>query len=204
MTKVTKVVIIAFFGFTLAGLVYFLWSATGTKKELPILGEPGHTAGAFTFTNQKGQTVTEKDVTGKITIAEFFFTTCPGICKVMNKHLKEVYELFKSREDFIILSHTVDPENDSVQVLAGYANSMNATLPRWQFLTGNKTELYRTARQDYLLSVTDTIVTIKEDFIHTEFVALLDKQRQIRGFYDATNKASIKKLKEDIQSLLLE
>jgi protein SCO1 len=203
MTTVTKSIILGLFVITLAGAGWFLYSVFAGNRELPVLGEPGHKAGAFSFVNQKGKQITEQNIAGKVTVAECFFTTCPGICKVMSRHLQEVYKEFKDREGFAILSYTVDPETDSVPVLAAYAERLNAGLPTWQFLTGKKQALYKVVRQDYLLAVEDTVKAgSKEDFIHTEYVALLDRERRIRGFYDATNKKSVDKLIADIKLLL--
>jgi protein SCO1/2 len=205
MTKITKAIILGFIIITTTAFAWFLFTVVTEKSSLPVLGEPGHTAGPFAFTNQAGKQITEKNITGKVTVAEYFFTTCPGICKVMNSHLAEVYKVFKGRKDFAILSYTVDPETDSVPILATYAKTLNAELPYWQFMTGKKQELYKIARQDYLLAVEDTVPAgSKEDFIHTEYVALLDRQRRLRGFYDATNKMSVDKLTKDIRSLLKE
>lgn len=205
MTSVTRIITLSVFGLTLAGLIWLVARVLTGKKELPVLGEPGHVAGQFAFTNQAGQVLTEKDVAEKVTVAEYFFTTCPGICKVMNSNLAAVYQAFKGRNDFVILSHTVDPETDSVQVLAEYGKRINATLPTWELLTGPKEDLYKAARQDYLLAVEDKeLAGTAEDFIHTEYVALLDKERRIRGFYDATNKESIQKLITGIRELLAE
>jgi protein SCO1/2 len=101
----------------------------------------------------------------------------------------------------MILSHTVDPERDSVQVLKKYSERFDASPPGWQFLTGNKDSLYQRASRDYLLSVEDSS---NSAFIHTQYVALLDKKRQIRGFYDFTNKENVEKMEEAIQQLLKE
>jgi protein SCO1/2 len=205
MTKISKIITVAIIGFTSLGLLFFLWHVAADKKSLPVLGEPGHVAGNFSFINQQGQIITDKDVAKKVQVVEYFFTTCPGICKVMNSNLDKVFQYFKNRKDFVILSHTVNPETDSVPVLAAYASQLKATLPNWEFLTGEKAKLYKAARQDYLLSVEDTVRTnTTEDFIHTEYVALLDKSRRIRGFYDATNKEGVRKLIEDIEFLVKE
>jgi protein SCO1/2 len=203
MTSVSKMVTIAIVAISVAGLVWLAVTMFSNKHPLPVLGEPGHIAGAFAFLNQEGKTITQKDVAGKVTVAEYFFTTCPGICKVMNKNLVEVYEKFRGHHEFAILSHSVDPETDSVPVLAAYASRLKVSATNWHFLTGNKEALYAVARQEYLLAVEDTVITgTKDDFIHTEFVALLDRQRRIRGFYDATNKKSIDRLITDIKVLL--
>lgn len=185
--------------FIAAGISWFVFLALGGKKDLPVLGEAGHRAGAFSFVNQDGERITEKSVQRKVTIAEYFFTSCPSICPVMNANLKEVYEKFKNNPDFVILSHTVDPERDSVPVMKTYAKKFDAQAPAWEFLTGSKKALYASAYQDYLLAAADSGT---DQFIHTQYVALLDKNRRIRGFYDMTNKENLLKLTGDIQQLL--
>jgi len=110
-----------------------------------------------------------------------------------------VYKKFKQDTGFMILSHTVDPERDSVSVLKKYAQRYDASTPGWEFLTGDKNALYKSATMDYLLSAADSG---SSNFIHTQYLALLDRQRRIRGFYDGTNKKSIIKLESDIKSLL--
>ena len=120
----------------------------------------------------------------------------------MKQHLimlKEVYEKFKTNPGFMILSHTVDPDRDSVSVMKKYSGRYDAELPGWQFLTGRKDSLYQCASKDYLLAVEDSS---SSSFIHTQYVALLDKKRQIRGFYDLTNKENISKLDAGIKQLL--
>jgi protein SCO1 len=181
------------------GLFWVLSVAFGGKDTLPVLGEPGHLAGSFSFINQDGKRITEKSVQNKVTVVEYFFTSCPSICPVMNKNLKEIYEKFRDVPDFMILSHTVDPERDSVPVLKAYAKRFDAHTPAWQFLTGDKYALYKSASQDYLLSAEDSG---HSNFIHTQYVALLDRKRQIRGFYDVTGKENVVKLGSDIQQLL--
>ena len=197
----TKIAAFSMLAILVLGLVYFLSVAFGNKTTLPVLGEPGHVAGAFSFTNQDGEQVSEKSVRNKVTIVEYFFTSCPSICPVMNSNLKDVYEKFKSNPGFMILSHTVDPERDSVSVLQKYSRRYDASAPGWQFLTGSKDALYQSASKDYLLAVEDSS---NSSFIHTQYVALLDKKRQIRGFYDFTNKENVGKMNEAIQQLLKE
>ncbi len=183
------------------GLIWILSMAFSNKSKLPVLGDPGHVAGSFSFTNQNGELISEKTVADKVTVVEYFFTSCPSICPVMNENLKDVFEKFRSDTSFVILSHTVDPERDSNTVLNKYAKRYGATAPGWEFLTGNKDSLYKTASRDYLLSATDGG---SANFIHTQYVALLDKKRRIRGFYDGTNKETISKLESDIKQLLKE
>lgn len=183
------------------GLFWFLSVAFGRKNTPPVLGEPGHVAGSFSFINQDGKTITEKSVQNKVTVVEYFFTSCPSICPVMNNNLKKVFDKYKDSPDFMILSHTVDPERDSVSVMNRYAKRYGAHAPVWQFLTGDKNLLYEAASKDYLLSAGDSS---NINFIHTQYVALLDRKRQIRGFYDFTNPENIKKMDDDIDELLKE
>jgi protein SCO1/2 len=178
---------------------FWLLSNAFTKNKLPVLGEPGHIAGSFSFVNQDGEQINEKSVENKVTLVEYFFTTCPSICPRMNENLMAVYKKFKQDTGFMILSHTVDPERDSVSVLKKYAQRYDASTPGWEFLTGDKNALYKSATMDYLLSAADSG---SSNFIHTQYLALLDRQRRIRGFYDGTNKKSIIKLESDIKSLL--
>lgn len=195
----TKIAAFSMLAILVIGLIYFLSVAFGSKTKLPVLGEPGHTAGAFSFINQDGKLITEESVKNKVTVVEYFFTSCPSICPVMNANLKEVYEKFKTNPGFMILSHTVDPERDSVSVMKKYSLRYDAETPGWQFLTGSKDALYQAASKDYLLAVEDSS---NASFIHTQYVALLDKKRQIRGFYDLTNKENVGRMSEAIGQLL--
>jgi protein SCO1 len=197
----TKIAAFSMLAILTTGIIYFVSVGFGNKNRLPVLGEPGHMAGGFSFLNQDGKLVTEKSVRNKVTVVEYFFTSCPSICPVMNRNLKEVYEKFKTNSGFMILSHTVDPERDSVSVLKKYATRFGAEVPGWQFLTGSRDSLYQRASKDYLLAVEDSS---NSSFIHTQYIALLDKKRQIRGFYDLTNKENIEKLDTGIRQLLKE
>lgn len=179
-------------------IIAFVYSSS--KKQLPILGEPGHNTGSFSFINQDGKIITDKDVNNKVRIVEYFFTTCKGICPVMNNNLQEVQDTFKDDNDVIILSHTVDPDVDNPDVLKAYAKKIHAMPGKWEFLTGEKYALYKMAQQDYLLSA-DTTMQADNSFIHTQYITLVDKQNHIRGFYDATDKDAIKKLVGDIKGL---
>jgi protein SCO1/2 len=197
----TKIAAFSMLAVSALALIYFLSVAFGNKTKLPVLGEPGHVAGAFSFVNQDGMRINEKSVRNKVTVVEYFFTSCPSICPVMNGNLKEVYDKFKINPGFMILSHTVDPERDSVSVLRKYAMRYDASTPGWQFLTGSKESLYQSASKDYLLAAEDSS---NSSFVHTQYVALLDKKRQIRGFYDLTNKENVGKMGAAIQQLLKE
>ncbi len=169
------------------------------EEKLP----PLNTVRPFSFIRQDGKEVTQKDMVGKTYIAEYFFTTCKGICPKMNKNMQKVYEELKNEKDFMILSHTVDPETDSVPVLKRYADSLGASIDNWWFLTGTKENLYKTARESYLLDdPQNSSKNIKEQFIHTQFFALVDKGGQVRGIYDGLKKEEITQLVDDCKMLL--
>jgi protein SCO1 len=165
----------------------------GPKNALKINDTTYHSIPDFDFTNQYGKKFGKKDVKGKIYITEYFFTTCKSICPIMNNNLQRVYAEFKNDEDFLILSHTVDPETDSVSVLLDYAKAHGVNDLKWQFLTGEKQKLYELARKGYLLNAEEGNGG-EEDFIHTQNFALIDKEGHIRGFYDGTDSLEINRL----------
>lgn len=159
----------------------------------------------FRFINQDGNPVTEKDVEGKVYVTEYFFTTCPNICPMMNNNMKIIYEKYKSAEDFIILSHTCNPETDSAFRLKGYADSMHVNTNRWWFLTGRKDSLYAAARTSYLLDdPKNNLQKIEDQFMHTQFFALVDKAGQVRKIYDGLKDQEVIQLQKDIATLLKE
>ena len=140
---------------------------------------------------------------GKVVIVEYFFTTCKGICPKMNRNMQEVYRKFKGTRDFLILSHTVDPETDSVARLRQYADSMGASIKDWWFLTGSKSTLYKSARESYLLDSQDnSSKNISDQFIHTQFFALVDRKGQVRGIYDGLKKEEVEQMTTDARLLL--
>lgn len=160
----------------------------------------------FFFTNQDGQQVTQDDVLGKVYVAEYFFTTCPSICPMMNTNMKKIYNSYKDEPDFLILSHTCDPEHDNPGRLKQYADSLKVNTKKWWFLTGRKDSLYNTARVSYLLDdPKNNAQNINEQFLHTQFFALVDKNGKVRKkIYDGLKKEEIEELKKDIAVLLKE
>ncbi len=168
-------------------------------EKLPVLS----TVRPFKFERQDGKWVTERDALGKVVVVEYFFTTCKGICPKMNRNMQEVYRAFKGKSDFLILSHTVDPETDSVARLRQYADSMGADIKDWWFLTGPKAALYKTARESYLLdSQENSSKNISDQFIHTQFFALVDRKGQVRGIYDGLKKEEVDQMTKDLSMLL--
>lgn len=159
----------------------------------------------FSFTNQDGKQITEKELDGKVYVTAYFFTTCPGICPKMNTNMKTVYDQYKDTEGFVIVSHTCDPDNDSVARLRWYADSLQVDTRRWWFLTGRKDSLYNTARLSYLLDdPKNNLKKIEDQFMHTQFFALVDKAGQVRKIYDGLKKDEVEALKKDIAVLLKE
>jgi protein SCO1 len=159
----------------------------------------------FTFTNQDGETVTENDIKGKVTAVNFFFTTCKGICPRMNNNLRPVYEKFKADTNFIILSHTCDPERDSAAQLKHYSDSMQVNTHKWIFLTGRKDSLYSAARFSYKIDDPKNFVqNIKDDFLHTQFIALVNKKGEVVSIYDGIKPSEMRTMELKIQKLLKE
>lgn len=160
-----------------------------------------HRVPDFKFVNQYGESVTNATFADKIYVTEYFFTTCQSICPIMNGHLEHIYAQFRNEPDLMFLSHTVDPETDSVPVLRAYAESHGVTDRRWHFVTGPKTELYELARKGYILNA-EKGDGGPDDFIHTQNFALVDKERHIRGYYDGTDSTDMQRLVTEIKLLL--
>ena len=160
----------------------------------------------FVFTNQDSASVSNADMLGKVCVVEYFFTTCLGICPKMNKNMQEIYEQFKDQDNFLIVSHTCQPEIDSIPLLKAYAIKMKANTNKWAFVTGSKDSLYKMARFSYGLDdPKNAVENIADDFIHTQFFALIDKAGNVRGgVYDGLKRDEIEQLKKDIKQLLSE
>lgn len=154
---------------------------------------------AFQLTSQKGETFTKEDLDNKIYVADFFFATCPDICKDMSSQLVRVQEAFKSDSSVQIVSFTVNPEHDSVSVLQEYAERYSANPDQWTFLTGPREEIYSLARNGFYLPVQQ--VEGQQDFIHSEKFMLVDKNHQVRGIYDGTDPIDVDRLITEIRVL---
>ncbi len=191
-----------FFGVLLAGFYIAMIQLTDFEKvKLPVL----NTVQSFQFLRQDSNMVSQKDIGNRIYVAEYFFTTCKGICPKMNKNMKAIYEKYKSNPDFLILSHTVNPETDSLPVLKRYADSLGASATNWWFLTGSKQDLYKSARESYLLDdPKNSSKNIEDQFLHTQIFALVDRQGRVRGIYDGIKKDEVETLLHDIDELIKE
>ncbi len=155
----------------------------------------------FALLNQYGDTITEKNLEGKIYVADFFFTTCPGICKDMAVQKRRLQTALKDDDQFVLVSHSVTPEIDSVPVMKEYAELQGAIRGKWHLLTGDKPQIYKLARQSYFAVLDEGGNGDENDFIHTENFILIDPQKRIRGFYDGTSKEDVNRLIEDIELL---
>jgi protein SCO1 len=159
----------------------------------------------FSFTNQDGKKVTEKDIDGKVVAVEYFFTTCKGICPRLNKNMRTVYEVYKNEPDFLILSHTSDPGTDSAARLKRYADSMGVNTNQWVFLTGSKDSLYRMARHSYKIDdPANNLTKIEDDFLHTQFIALVDRKGNVVKIYDGLKTTEMQELTKEIKKRLKE
>jgi protein SCO1/2 len=189
------------------------------EERLPILGRSEvvdkdvngeivqdtifHTITDFKFVDQDSNWVTNNTFKDKIYVADFFFTTCPTICPVMKKEMLRVYEKFEDNEEVAILSHTIDPEHDNVEVLKDFADRLDVQTEKWHFVTGKKEDIYAIGQKSYM-------VTAMEDqaapggFIHSGAFILVDKNGRIRGLYDGTVPEQVDKLMADIPKLLAE
>ncbi len=172
------------------------WIEPAAKEYASI-----HTIPVFQFIDQNGESVTEKTFEGKIYVADFFFTSCPGICKRLTTHLKIVQDSFKTDNKVMLLSHSVTPENDSIPRLKQYANAFGAINGKWHLVTGDREALYTIARQAYFADEDMGLKKNSNDFLHTENMLLIDKHRRIRGVYKGTALNEINNLIADIKIL---
>ena len=159
-----------------------------------------HTIADFSFTNQNGKTITEKNYEGKIYVADFFFTTCGSICPIMTTNMVDIQKAFLNNPKVMLLSHSVLPDIDDVTALKAYAKKNGVSDSKWNLVTGDKKEIYRMARKSYL-AVKLGKPNELYDMVHTENFVLVDTKRRVRGFYDGTKKEEIQRLIEDINWL---
>ena len=208
-----------FFGVLLvfsAVTIFLFYSALKPAKSLPIYNPSDvnpelvdttvqyiskyHTISDFSFTNQNGKSITQKDYEGKIYVADFFFTSCKSICPKMTTNLVEVQKAFIHNSKVKLLSFSVMPDIDSVSVLKEYAKINGVIDPKWNLVTGDKKAIYAMARKSYL-AVKQGKPEELYDMVHTENFVLVDSKKRIRGFYDGTKKEEIQRLIEDINWL---
>ena len=188
----------------------------GCKSEplLPIYGDRDlvykdgkvvdtifHQIPDFEYTNQNGKTVSKKDVLGRVFVADFFFSTCPTICPKMTSQMKRLQTLTKDIKELHFLSFTINPENDTPEVLLEYAKQYGVDLKNWDFLTGDEEATHH-------LGVKGFLVHARSDenepggFAHSPSLVLIDRTGKIRGVYDGTNTEEVDLLNQDIRRLL--
>lgn len=189
------VLVIVFYILIFAGTNY------GTKKISIV-----RSIKKFTFVNQDGAYFNEQDMLGKVSVIEYFFTTCQSVCPRMNKYMDSVYNVFRDEKSFQIVAHTCMPAYDNPARLKRYADSLRINTKKWILLTGSKDSLYNMARTVYGVDDQNSpMVNIKDDFIHTQFFRLVDKNGNVRGaVYDGLKKEEIELMIEDIKILLKE
>lgn len=162
-----------------------------------------HTIQEFTLVDQDSNLVANETLADQIYVADFFFTSCPTICPKMKQQMLRVYDKFKNEDDFIIVSHTIDPEYDTVALLRDYAQRLGVKSDKWKFLTGDKDDIYDLAETSYM-SIADEDPDAPGGFIHSGAFLLVDKDRRIRGIYDGTVPEQVDILMLDIEKLLKE
>jgi protein SCO1 len=160
-----------------------------------------HTIPAFSFTDQDGKTITEKDVAGKIYVTDFIFTRCGSICPVMTTNMTTLQEKYKNDDGVLLLSHSVTPQMDSVAVLKRYAGAKGIISGKWHLLTGNEDQIYAMAKKQYFAGDTIGYYQTGNEFLHTENFILVDKHRRIRGVYNGTLTLEMDRLIDDITTL---
>lgn len=169
------------------------------KKRFPPIAkvEP------FTFTNQDGKPFSSEQMKGKVSVVNFFFTTCTSVCPRMNNNLKKAYEPLKNNPDVLFLSFTSDPARDSAQRLKHYADSLGVNTAKWVFLTGRKDSLYNAARYSFKIDDPDNFAANKDvDFLHTQFISLVNRKGEVVKIYDGLKASELKSLDSDIEKLL--
>ena len=183
------------------------------KQELPILGrhlfndtENGidtvyHTVDKFSFIDQDSNIVNDQTFAGKIYVADFFFTSCPSICPLTTAQMLRLHDVYKDEPRILLLSHSIDPEYDNVEVLSDYANKLEISSDKWHLVTGSKKEIYDMAQTSYYVGVREE-VKAPGGFEHSGAFVLVDEEGRIRGMYDGTDPEKVNLLMSDIKLLL--
>ncbi|XLS29822.1 SCO family protein [Flavobacteriaceae bacterium M23B6Z8] len=204
----------SYIGISFIILIFGIWAVPKIvsrfqKSDLEVIGKVRD----FEFTNQNGKTITNDDFRGKVYVAEFFFTTCPTICPIMNTNMVKIQNEFYGNPNFGIASFTINPDYDTPEVLKEYAAKYKITNPSWHLLTGELTDVYKLANEGFNLYV-GTNPEVEGGFEHSGFFALIDQEGNIRSrkddygnpivYYDGLDEKALEMLKEDIAKLLNE
>ncbi|WP_373522575.1 SCO family protein [Aquiflexum sp.] len=197
-------------------IIVFLKSFGSNRYDIPILYETGvenpfgeciveesgqHYIPEFRLFTQENKERGKSEMNGKITIVDFFFTSCPSICPVMSTEMERVDDAFRNESDVQIYSISIDPEYDTPEVLASYAQKHLATPEKWFFLTGDKAEIYNLARCGFILPTLDGLGD-PEEFIHSDKFVLVDDIGRIRGYYSGTKREEVDRLILETKILL--
>lgn len=197
-------------------IILFLRNFGENKYDLPIFHEQGvsnpymdcpptdgtqHFIPEFSLINQVGAEIGRKDMEGKITIVDFFFTSCPSICPIMSKEMERVNDMFREESSVQIMSISIDPTYDTPEVLSEYANRHGAAADKWHFLTGDKADIYRLATCGFVLPTLDGEGN-PDDFVHSDKFVLVDELGRIRGYYSGTNREAVDLLLVETKVLL--
>ena len=178
------------------------------EERLPVFGQKEvvagdtvyHTIAPFSFVDQDSSIITNQTFQDKIYVADFFFTSCRTICPIMKTQMLRVYEATSEMPDVLILSHTIDPEYDTVALLHDFANRLGVESSRWHFVTGVKDSIYKIAQTSYFATAMED-KTEPDGFIHSGAFLLIDKKQRIRGKYDGTKEEDVNRLIIDIKRL---
>ncbi len=193
-------------------ILFFLFvSCEQSPEPLPILGKPVYsesdtifpTISNFSFVDQDSQIVTNQTFVNKIYVTNFIFLSCPTICPKMTAEMHNVYIAFETDERVALISHTIDPEHDSIPKLYNYAKNLGIRNSKWHFVTGNQDSIRNLAESSYFSSAFPDS-TAPGGFTHSGGLLLIDKKRHIRGVYDGTNPEETNRLIKDIKTLLKE
>ena len=171
---------------------------SSNEKKFRVYGVAKH---PFSLHNQDNQVVTEAILKDKVYVTDFFFTTCPTICPLMKRQMVRIYEAYDNNPDLVLVSHTVDPETDTVEVLHNFAEGLGIETKRWQLLTGPQEEIFAIAKNNYMLGA------LKDEnspggYIHSGSFVLVNKDKKILGYYDGTDAKEVDKLITDLRGLL--
>lgn len=162
-----------------------------------------HTIADFKLVDQDSSWVTNETFSNQVYVADFFFTTCPTICPIMKQQMLRVYNKFENNESVAILSHTIDPNYDTVALLNDYASRLGVSSNKWKFVTGDQDNIYDLGEKSYMV-MADKDKEAPGGFIHSGAFLLVDKKRRIRGVYDGTVEEQVAILMNDIDKLLKE
>ena len=181
--------------------IFFQKGVDNPFKECPVTDSTQHYIPEFTFTNQEGKPIGRAQMEGKITVVDFFFTSCPSICPVMSKEMARVNDMFRDEPQVQLMSISIDPEYDTPQILKEYADEHQAIPGKWHFLSGPKQETFQLARCGFVLPALDGN-GVPDDFVHSDKFMLIDEQGRIRGYYSGTTREEVDLLMLETKMLL--